>query len=651
MAASPDLPDHSPSRGLSGPLTVWIAAGVAVAIALVAVLVQAGMPPLPGRGGWSLPTATLAAAGRVLGGLASLVTLGGLVRATLLTPKGDATPLRLRPGVRMAQFAARIWIVVALVMVPLSAADALAIDVSFVLPRMQDYLVGTQVSGSWLLAAVLVAVASVAMAVGRRMGTGLIALYLAGFAVVPPIVTGHVSVGAGHDWGTDLAMLGSVAAVAFGAIAVAVLIGADDLLPGVQRRARSWLTVAAAVALVLRPVVGIFELAGFLPWQDPYGWVVLTACVLLAAALVSARLRSAWPAAAIGVLVTGTAAAAETIVPPRYAVPQSAQVNYLGFHLDQAPDLATLLLPGRPNVLFVLIAVAALAAYGWGLLRLRRAGIAWPWHRTLCWAVGWLLVLGMTGTGLWAYSSVMFSYHMIVHMTINMIAPIFLVLAGPITLILRASKASRPGALPSLRDLVTELMQHPVLARLMHPLLIWVIFVGSFYGLYLTDLFGELMRYHWGHQFMTLHFLIVGSLFYGQVIGVDKPAKPLPHLAKLGLMMAAMPFHAFFAVALLSSPPIGLEFYQSIAVPWMAAPDALQIDQDLGGQITWATGEVPMLIVVIALLAQWFTDDTREARRKDRAADAGLDNSADAYNEMLAELAKRDEANRQREGR
>jgi len=106
-----------------------------------------------------------------------------------------------------------------------------------------------------------------------------------------------------------------------------------------------------------------------------------------------------------------------------------------------------------------------------------------------------------------------------------------------------------------------------------------------------------------------------------------------------------MPFHAFFAVAVLSGGPIiGQEFYTLLDLPWLKD---LAAQQRAGGQVTWATGEVPLFIVIIALVAQWFVQDQREARRKDRAADTGHDDSLAAYNEMLAALAARDRGDRQ----
>ncbi|USX54660.1 cytochrome c oxidase assembly protein [Lentzea sp. HUAS12] len=128
-------------------------------------------------------------------------------------------------------------------------------------------------------------------------------------------------------------------------------------------------------------------------------------------------------------------------------------------------------------------------------------------------------------------------------------------------------------------------------------------------------------------------------MFFWLVIGVDRAPRALPHLARLGLVFSVMPFHAFFGVILMNKQTVIAEyFYRTLGLTWM--PDLLT-DQRLGGGIAWATGEVPMLVVVLALLRQWAVADRREAVRFDRATDTGHDDRLDAYNAMLAELSGR----------
>lgn len=85
-----------------------------------------------------------------------------------------------------------------------------------------------------------------------------------------------------------------------------------------------------------------------------------------------------------------------------------------------------------------------------------------------------------------------------------------------------------------------------------------------------------------------------------------------------------------------SNTVIGSGFYQQLELPWV---DRLA-DQTAGGGLAWATGEVPMLLVLVALLVQWSRLDERTARRDDRRADRDGDRDLTDYNAMLRSLAE-----------
>lgn len=100
-----------------------------------------------------------------------------------------------------------------------------------------------------------------------------------------------------------------------------------------------------------------------------------------------------------------------------------------------------------------------------------------------------------------------------------------------------------------------------------------------------------------------------------------------------------MPFHAFFGIALMTmNSAIGDTFYRSVNLPWLAS---IESDQHLGGGIAWGATELPIIIVIVALVAQWARQDRQVAARKDRHADSSYaDDDLEAYNAMLRELAR-----------
>ena len=312
---------------------------------------------------------------------------------------------------------------------------------------------------------------------------------------------------------------------------------------------------------------------------------------------------------------------------------------FLGYELPAPPSVGTLLTVWRFDTFLGVGALVLAALYTLGYVRLRRRGDGWPVGRLIAWWAGCLVLLVVSSSGVKAYGSAMFSVHMAEHMTLNMFVPVLLVLGGPVTLALRALPAHRPDQPPGPREWLLWLVHSKFTSFLAHPITAFVLFVGSLYAVYFTPLFDAFVRYHWGHEFMSLHFLLVGYLFFWGIIGIDPGPRKLPFLGRLGLLFAVMPFHAFFGIATMTMTEIiGGQFYRSVDLPWLAS---LADDQNVGGAIAWGSSELPVIIVVVALVVQWARQDRRAATRSDRHADSSYaDDELEAYNAMLRELAR-----------
>lgn len=649
-------------------VVLLIAGVVSLAAVVVAQAWQVRQPTLPGHENASPVTGFIAGPLEWIAAIASFGTVGSLLAVAwgYRRPQRGAGWKLTDRDYRILGHARRLatlWAIAAIVLIPINAADVNGDPLRFVFGSLGDYLTSTQSAQAWLLTAAT----AVAIAIGCWLSTTwrwIVAMTIVAIlAALPTVVTAQVSVGTNHDFATDCAIIFTLAitlwfAAVWATRSTAAVIGSRRAFLRTTRIG----AVAVLVAIATRIVIGWFELAGQSPLASPYGIGIVVIIAILV--VLGVRILLRWKAIralgdeptprvvagngidlALIILLLGVQAALLRLVPARYLAPQTPTQNYLGYNVPNPPQLSLAFLPGRPNLLLLTVSVVMIGLYLWGYVRLRRAGNRWPVNRLICWICGWLLVVILIGSRMWTYSSATFSWHMVVHMTLNMGAPVLMVLGGAITLLLRTTAARGAGQPVGLHDVVSQLLNWRVVAFLLNPILIWVIFVGSLYVLYLSPLFGLAMRYHWAHQLMAVHFLIIGYLYYWLVIGVDRPPRPLPHIAKLGYVFAAMPFHAFFAVAVLSGGSvIGQNFYTLLDIPWL---HDLAAQQRAGGQVTWATGELPLFIVIIALVGQWFREDTKEARRKDRAADLGHDDSLAAYNEMLAALAARDRAQQQ----
>lgn len=273
---------------------------------------------------------------------------------------------------------------------------------------------------------------------------------------------------------------------------------------------------------------------------------------------------------------------------------------------------ASVVTQARPDGWLAVLLVLAAGAYLYGVHRLRARGDRWPVSRTVLFCAGGLgSVAVVTLSGLEAYDTTLLSVHMVQHMVLTMVSPIFLALGAPVTLALR-TLPRRPRRL-----LLAVLHSRPV-AVLTFPLVAFGLFVVNPFALYFSDLYRLSLANEFVHEWVHLHFLVTGCLFFWPLLGRDPLPGRLPHPARALLMVVSVPFHTVLGLTVMQSTTLlGGDWYPSLGLAW-ADPFA---DQRLAGGILWATGELVSVCVLGVIAAQWIRASEREARRIDRALD------------------------------
>ncbi len=607
---------------------------------------------------------------RVLWDLAVVATVGAAVLAVLL-------PLRrgvLAPDAARALHAGSVaagacaLLAVGLAVLTLADVDTAAVSTPELLGvNLWDYPLTRAV----LASAAIAAVTCLAMTVSRTRDAPVTRLALALLVPVPVLFTGHSATAADHLLAVTSLLVhvlaasvwvgGLVALTAYGltggrALAVAVTRFSRLALvcylavgvSGVGNAASRMESVGQLVStgygqLVLGKVV-LFGMLGATADRLRRGVVPVLAADPAAGRLGAVARRAFLRFAGLEALVMGAtvglAVALSRTPTPVPATPAGSTVveTELGFTMPGAPTLSRLVFDAWPDWVFMTLTTVAVGTYLAAVRRLRRRGDHWPVGRTLAWLGGWLLALVTTCSGLGRYGSLMFSAHMVQHMLLSMVVPIPLVLGAPVTLALRSLRRGVDGQRGP-REWLLATLHARWMKVVAHPVFGFTLFVASFYGLYFSPLFGWLMSGHVGHVAMNVHFVAVGYLLYWTVCGLDHSPVPLPHLGRLVVMFAAAPFHAFFAIALtVSTSVIAADWYRPLDRPWHTD---LLADQRLGGNLTWAAGEIPILLVSLALVVQWAHSDERAAGRHDRQADRDGDAELTAYNAYLAGLDER----------
>jgi cytochrome c oxidase assembly factor CtaG/putative copper export protein len=666
----------------------WAAGALLLSVVVLVVVLAAGgggpgrVPAgLPDSGpvtGWGLPLS------RLVADLAGVATVGLLLAAGFLVP--SPTTVLTRPGFGAAQLAVRssmVWAVAVAFELWLTVSDLLgmtpgrALDATLVRSFVTQIPQGRALLAQLVLALVVAGVARSALTSSRSF----LAAVLAGVTLVPPTLTGHSSASGHHDlavaslmvhvvsaslWvGGLLALLWlaitssrsaelraderglSLALVRFSALAGVcwVAVGVSGVVNAAVRLQPGDLFTSSYGVLVMLKALALLVLGGFGWWHRRYTVpqmeldVRRTKLLFARVAAVELLVMGATLGLAVGLSRTPT---------PVTAIPDTSQAEeLLGGPMPPAPDFWRVALGETHEGFLLVVLLIASFSYATGVRKLWMRGDFWPLGRVLSWYSGVAVAGWASVGGLGLYAHVMFSAHMVSHMMLSMVAPIGLVLGAPVTLALRALPGPRVPKELGLRQLLQLVLDSWPVRVLTEPLVAAALFVVSLYGLYFTPLFGDLMENHLGHAVMELHFLAVGCLFFWVVVGVDPTPRRWHPFARIALMLVVVSFHAFFAIALMNTDQIlAKSYYTVLDRPYSTD---LLADQHLGAGITWALGEVPILLVLAAIFVQWIRSDRSEAQRIDRRADRAEarrqegqapDDDLSRYNAYLTRLSR-----------
>ena len=488
----------------------------------------------------------------------------------------------------------------------------------------------------------------------KRVIPTLFLLLISLVAIAAPALESHSASGGSHALATGSMILHIVGlSLWVGGLFALAYIKAEERKPAILRF--SVMALWAAIIVVASGLINAWARLNFkAAWDTTYARVIILKTVLTAVLLLigylhrkKIALRPTIDWRGITRLITGEVAlmSAVTAIGIWLSLTASPE-RIIDPVIPEAPTISRILWAYEPDLFFIGALVLAVALYIKGVVILKRRGDAWPVGRTAAFALGIAGIDFATSGGLGVYAMYSFEYHMVAHMTLGMIAPIGLVLGAPVTLALRTLPQGRTPEERGPRAVLIALLHSRYGILLTNPVIALALFDGSLFVLYFTDLFGNLMSNHAGHLLMNIHFILAGFLFFMIVIGVDPSPRRIHHLVRIVILFAAMAIHAFFSIALLATTTlIDKGFYSSQNIPWLGS--GILDDQRAGGSWSWAMGEIPIILALIATFILWMREDAQETRRIDRneerKAAMGEPDELAQYNAYLQSLNTKEE--------
>lgn len=242
----------------------------------------------------------------------------------------------------------------------------------------------------------------------------------------------------------------------------------------------------------------------------------------------------------------------------------------------------------------VALGVLTLLYFGGAAYQLATAR-RWSLWRTGSWSSGAaVLALGLLPQYL-PFTAGDFRQHMLQHLLLGMLAPLGLVMAAPLTLLLRTAPAG-------VGRVVVRLLRARLVRLWANPVTALVLNLGGMAALYFTPLYGAMMRHPALHYLVHFHFVAAGCLYAWVIAGPD-PAPHRPSVpARLIVLGVAVVIHSIMSQML----------YAGLFVAISAPADQLQ----RGAELMYYGGDITEMLLAFAMVSTWRTG------RRTRPADA-----------------------------
>ncbi|MGM0854915.1 MAG: cytochrome c oxidase assembly protein [Bacillota bacterium] len=241
------------------------------------------------------------------------------------------------------------------------------------------------------------------------------------------------------------------------------------------------------------------------------------------------------------------------------------------------------------QILLAIPYTVALVLYLLAVVVSNRKHKQWPISRTILWIIGVCCALGAVSGPLAQRAHMEFTSHMLGHLLIGMLAPLLMVLAAPVTLLLRTLPVTQARRL-------SRILKSRIIGMISDPIVAVILNVGGLWVLYTTSLYEAMHQYILLYLFIHIHVFLAGYLFTISMIYID----PAPHrtgfIYRGTVLILALTGHGILSKYIYAYPPADIPRDQAQS----------------GGMLMYYGGDMIDLILIIIFCYQWY----RAARPK-----------------------------------
>ncbi len=211
----------------------------------------------------------------------------------------------------------------------------------------------------------------------------------------------------------------------------------------------------------------------------------------------------------------------------------------------------------------------------------------WSVYRHVFWTLGVLSAAAALVGPLARMAHSDFTVHMLGHLLLGMLAPLLLLVARPMTLLMRALHVQHARRL-------SKLLNYRYVHFISHPAVASVLNIGGLFLIYKTGLFTAMHTSVWLFALIHVHVFLAGYLFTMSIVYIDITTRRYSFLYRAVVLIIALGFHKILSKLIYAAPPEG--------VP--------QTDGQTGAMLMYYGGDVIDLALIIILCSQWYQSRT-----------------------------------------
>ena len=278
------------------------------------------------------------------------------------------------------------------------------------------------------------------------------------------------------------------------------------------------------------------------------------------------------------------------------------------------------------DVPMLVIIVALGAWYLVSVRKVRRQGGQWGIGRTFTFCVlglGFWVIATMSWVGV--YQSALFYARATQTVLLVLVAPLFLMMGKPITLLIEAQPAVGNRVAAVIRSRVAKVATFPAITT--------VLLIAVPMSMYFTSWYTAVFNSGTVRELTYLILMLPGLVFFWTLLRLDPVPKQYPYGVAMWITAAEVVGDAFFGIAIIADQTtLAAQHYHAVGYPF---GPSLATSQVLGGGIIWVLGDAVGLPFLAVQLIQMMREDKVEAAEIDAELDA-----RDAVREGVREGAR-----------